>query len=248
MNAPGARSLAVSVHDVSPLTRAAVDVMLGDLARTGAGVTSLLVVPDHHRRARLDGHPDFLAWLRARQEEGHEIVLHGFFHRRDPRAGGGLAGKLITEHYTAGEGEFYDLDYEEARRRMEEGREMLTGAGLEVVGFIAPAWLLGEQAEQAARNLGFAYTTRLGGVLDLRSGGWTASQSLVWSVRSGWRRGVSRGWNAWLAGRLRPNPLARVGLHPPDWNHPAIREQALRLVRRMSADRRVVCYRDLVKV
>ena len=248
MNARGGRSLAVSVHDVSPLTRAAVDVMLRDLAGAGAAVTSLLVVPDHHHRGKVDEDPDFLVWLRARQEEGHEIVLHGFYHRRAPRAGGGLAGKLITEHYTAGEGEFYDLDYEEARRRMEEGREMLTGAGLDVVGFIAPAWLLGEEAEQAARNLGFGYTTRLGGVLELGSGEWTASQSLVWSVRSGWRRVVSRGWNAWLAGRLRKNPLARVGLHPPDWKHEAIKTQALGLVRRLSADRRVVRYRDLVKV
>ncbi|MEX1045019.1 MAG: polysaccharide deacetylase family protein [Chthoniobacterales bacterium] len=247
MNAGGNRALAVSVHDVSPLTREVVDVMLRDLASAGLKVTSLLVVPDHHHRANVDEDPEFLAWLRARQEEGHEIVLHGFYHRREAAAGGGLVSKIVTEHYTAGEGEFYDLDYEEARRRMEEGREMLTGGGLEVAGFIAPAWLLGEEAEQAARNLRFAYTTRLAGVLDLRSGAWTASQSLVWSVRSGWRRTVSRGWNAWLARRLRKNPLVRLGLHPPDWKYPAIKTQALRLARELSADRRVVRYRDLVK-
>jgi predicted deacetylase len=242
------RTLAVSVHDVSPPTRGAAEIILRDLAGAGVRVTSLLVVPDHHHRANVDEDPEFLAWLRARQDEGHEIVLHGFYHRRTPRAGGGPARRLVTEHYTAGEGEFYDLDYEEARVRMEEGREMLTGAGLDVVGFVAPAWLLGEEAEQAARNLGFVYTTRLGGVLDLRSGEWTAAPSLVWSVRSGWRRLLSRGWNAWLAGRLRKSPLARVGLHPPDWNHPAIKTQALRLVRGLAADRRVVCYRHLFGV
>ena len=129
---------------------------------------------------------------------------------------------------------------------MEKGREMLTGAGLAVVGFIAPAWLLGDEAERAAKNLGFAYTTRLGGVLDLRSGEWTASQSLVWSVRSAWRRVVSRGWNAWLAARLRRNPLARLGLHPPDWRYDTIRAQALRLAREAATDRKVIRYRDWV--
>jgi predicted deacetylase len=242
----GRRSLAVSVHDVSPLTREASDRMLADLAAVGVGVTSLLVVPDHHHKADIDKDPAFLAWLREKQAAGHEIVLHGFYHRRVPREGDGAGKRLVTEHYTAGEGEFYDLGYEEARERMEDGREMLTGAGLDMVGFIAPAWLLGEEAELAARNLGFAYTTRLGGVLDLRSGEWTRSQSLVYSPRSAWRRSVSLAWNAFLAARLRKNPLARLGLHPPDWNYDAIKTQALRLAREAAADRKVIRYRDWV--
>ena len=247
MNGVRQRSLAVSVHDVSPLTRDAVAVMLRDLAEAGVGVTSLLVVPDHHHRADIDQDPAFLDWLRGMEAQGHEIVLHGFYHRREASGGGGFARKIVTEHYTAGEGEFYDLDYEAARDRMEDGREKLTGAGLEVVGFIAPAWLLGDEAEQAARSLGFAYTTRLGGVLDLRSGDYTASQSLVYSVRSAWRRSVSLWWNAWLASRLRKNPLARLGLHPPDWRHAKIRAQALRLAREAAADRKVIRYRDWVE-
>ena len=196
MNVVRQRLLAVSVHDVSPLTRDRVEVMLRDLAEVGVGVTSLLVVPDHHHRADIDQDSGFLAWLREKEAAGHEMVLHGFYHRREKAGGGGWTRKIVTEHYTAGEGEFYDLDYETARGRMGRGREKLTGAGLEVIGFIAPAWLLGDEADRAARNLGFAYTTRLGGVLDLRCGDYTASQSLVYSVRSAWRRAVSLWWNA----------------------------------------------------
>ena len=247
MNVVRQRLLAVSVHDVSPLTRDRVEVMLRDLAEVGVGVTSLLVVPDHHHRADIDQDSGFLAWLREKEAAGHEMVLHGFYHRREKAGGGGWTRKIVTEHYTAGEGEFYDLDYETARGRMGRGREKLTGAGLEVIGFIAPAWLLGDEAERAARNLGFAYTTRLGGVLDLRCGDYTASQSLVYSVRSAWRRAVSLWWNAWLASRLRKNPLARLGLHPPDWGHDTIRAQALRLAREAAAERKVIRYRDLVE-
>jgi predicted deacetylase len=246
MNDRGCAALAVSIHDVSPWTRGAVERMLEDLAEAGVGITSLLVVPDHHHRGAVDGDPDFVAWLRSLEAAGHEIVLHGFYHRREPREGTGWWRRLVTEHYTAGEGEFYDMDHAEARRRLAAGRRMLEQAGLEVPGFIAPAWLLGPEAERAARDEGFAYTTRLGGVLDLRNGRWTASQSLVYSVRSGWRRVVSLGWNASLAWRLRANPLARLGLHPPDWQHPSIRAQALRLARAMAAGRRVIRYRDVV--
>ena len=63
MNGVRQRSLAVSVHDVSPLTRDAVAAMLRDLAEAGVGVTSLLVVPDHHHRADIDQDPAFLDWL-----------------------------------------------------------------------------------------------------------------------------------------------------------------------------------------
>ncbi len=248
MIAPEGRALAVSVHDVSPSTRKASEAMLRDLAAAGVGVTSLLVVPDHHHRGAADKDADFLAWLRDCEAAGHEVVLHGFYHVREARAGGGWWRKLVTEHYTAGEGEFYDLDYGDARRRLRSGREMLESCGFDVRGFVAPAWLLGPEAELAAKDEGFCYTTRLGGFLDLRSGAWTASQSLVYSVRSGWRRTVSLGWNAWLASRLRGNPLARLGLHPPDWEHGKIRDQALRLARAAAADRRVIRYRDWIEV
>jgi predicted deacetylase len=157
-----------------------------------------------------------------------------------------LSKRLITEHYTAGEGEFFDLGYDEARRRWARGREILSG--FDVKGFIAPAWLLGAEAERAVRDEGFAYTTRLGSVLDLRSGERTDSQSLVYSVRSAWRRGCSLLWNSWLNARLRRNPLVRLGLHPPDWRHEKIKAHALRLTREDAASRRVIRYRDWVGV
>lgn len=236
-------AFAVSVHDVSPLTRPAVETMLADLRGAGVGTVSLLVVPDHHRKGEAGKDAGFVGWLRACQESGHEVVLHGFYHWRET-GGGGLARRLVTEHYTAGEGEFYDLPYDEARRRLALGRAMLSA--FDLAGFIAPAWLLGEEAERAVRDEGFAYTTRLGGVLDLRSGQRTASQSLVYSVRSGWRRVTSLGWNSFLAARLRSNPLARLGLHPPDWRHEKIKVHALRLAREFSGPRRVIRYRDWV--
>ena len=47
---------------------------------------------------------------------------------------------------------------------MQRGLEDLAFLPRKVVGFIAPAWLLGANAEIAIRKLGFLYTTRLGRV------------------------------------------------------------------------------------
>ena len=102
----GRRALAVSVHDTSPLTREATERMLHDLAGVGIGATSLLVVPDHHHKADIDKDPAFLAWLREKQLAGHEIILHGFYHRREPREDDGAGRRLVTDTTLRARGNF----------------------------------------------------------------------------------------------------------------------------------------------
>lgn len=240
-------ALVVSIHDVSPLTHDRVIAMLDDLAALGVTRTSLLVIPNHHHRAPMNADKGFCAWLGKLAEAGHEIVLHGYHHRRGPEekpgeVGGSLRDHLITEYYTAGEGEFYDLSEVAAGDRLARGLEDFRAAGFVPTGFIAPAWLLGEAAERAVKTAGFAYTTRLKNFKDLETGRVANSQSLVWSVRSGWRRQVSLGWNAFLAARLTNDPLVRVGLHPPDWDHKVIRSQIQKLIGAMLAGRTVMTY------
>ena len=61
-------------------------------------------------------------------------------------------------------------------------------------------------------------------------------------MRAAWRRTVSLGWNSLLHARLASNPLLRIGLHPPDWNYPAIRAQALKFTRKALARRKAMTY------
>ena len=70
--------------------------------------------------------------------------------------------------------------------------------GLKPRGFIAPAWLLGNEAEQAVRDAELEYTTRLRTVCDLRSESVFPARTLVYSVYNSWRRTLSRSWNAAL--------------------------------------------------
>ena len=240
-------SLVVSIHDVSPVTRTAVTRILADLMKIGVPVTSLLVIPNHHHKAPIAGDPDFGAWLRGLVQQGNEVVLHGFHHLRSRVEGEGLATRLMTRSYTAGEGEFYDLPYGEASELLAKGRAALRLCGLEerdVPGFIAPAWLLGTDAERAVRDAGFRYTTRIGCVIDCATRRQFPARSMVYSVRAFWRRAVSLLWNEILFQKLRGSPLLRIGLHPPDWEHPGIRRHALACIRLAAARSKVTTYRD----
>ncbi len=240
------RPLIVSVHDVAPPTRAACDAILRDLARHGVDVCSLLVVPDYHHTGRATADRDFVRWLRDLERAGHEIVIHGYFHQRPRRAGESLRAQLITRSYTSDEGEFYDLDYSEAFRRITEAHEQFTAAGMTPRGFIAPAWLLGAAGEQAATDAGMEYTTRLTAVLDLRTRRNFHARSLVYSVRNSWRRSVSLAWNRGLAELQRGAPLLRLGLHPPDISHYEIWKQIVSISSETAAARTPTTYRDWI--
>lgn len=240
-------ALVVSLHDVSPLTRRRSAEILADLDAAGVREVSLLVIPDHHQKAPVWADPDFGAWLRGESQE-REIVLHGYDHLRAPRTGESPMDRAITRVYTAGEGEFFDLSAEEAACRLERGVKAFAAIGLpRPCGFIAPAWLLGPDAARAVTEAGFLYTTRLDRVERLDAFRSWPSQSLVWSVRSTSRRWISLLWNAVLERRLRSNRLVRVGIHPPDWDHPPVRRQILQQIRRVLAGRMAMTYGRFVR-
>ena len=238
------RALVVSIHDVAPSTREKTERILAHLARHRVELCSLLVVPDYHHEGRSLADPGFRAWLQELQATGHEIVIHGFFHQRARRANEDARAKFVTRIYTADEGEFYDLGYDEARRLIDEARQDFETHGFQTHGFIAPAWLLGAEAERAAVDAGMSYTTTLRTVKDFARDRTFASQSLVYSVRSGWRRTMSLAWNRSLFRRLANNPLLRLGIHPPDVDHPAIWDQITALIDEALSSRQAITYRD----
>ena len=151
---------------------------------------------------------------------------------------------MITRVYTADEGEFYDVGYEEAARLLREAQAEFAAHDLYPLGFVAPAWLLGHEAELAVIDAGFRYTTTLRALRDFPAGTEFVSQSLVYSVRSDWRCALSLFWNRMLFQRLRRNPLLRLALHPPDIDHPGIWRQILALTRKALRDRKSMTYQE----
>jgi predicted deacetylase len=243
---PAQDAVVVSLHDMTPSNREVCEQILFRLARLGVRVCSLLVVPDYHHREPVIGDRAFLSWLRDLEAEGHEIVIHGYFHDRPKRNQESLAEKFITRFYTRGEGEFFDLDYDEALRRITSAHDTFRTAGLKPHGFIAPAWLLSAAGEQAACDAGLEYTTRLRTIIDLRSGEAFPARSLVYSVSTKWRRTVSLIWNLGLFQLAKQKRLVRLSIHPADHSFPAIWGQIERFISEMTPLKLPTTYRDWI--
>ncbi|MBV8351048.1 MAG: polysaccharide deacetylase family protein [Verrucomicrobia bacterium] len=242
------KSLVVSLHDVSPLTQTLCENILAQLQELGIQQTSLLVIPNHHRRAPITENASFRSWLVRKVEAGHEPVLHGYFHQRQRQKTDSLLSRLTTETYTAGEGEFFDLSTDEASSRLRRGLEDLAFLPRNVVGFVAPAWLLGAAAEMAVREIGFWYTTRLSRFQSFRSAGDVRSRSLVWSTRAEWRAWTSLAWNRCLAIATARTRLIRIGIHPSDLGHAAVWRQVKQLVAAAMPGRDCVSYEKFLEI
>src|SRR5438105_14308544 len=238
--------LVVSLHDVAPSTQPVADKIISELAQKGVRHCSLLVVPGYHHQGASMKDRQFVSWLRNLEAAGNEIVIHGYFHERPAQHRESFLEKLVTQSYTQGEGEFYDLGYDEAFRRIKTARDEFLAGGLKPRGFVAPAWLLSSEGERAARDAEMEYTTRLRTVRDLRCGETFSARSLVYSVRNTWRRAVSLAWNAALARILESKPLVRLSIHPPDLSHPTIWRQIVDLINETVPIRTPTTYQDWI--
>src|SRR5437870_10126836 len=241
-----ADSVVVSVHDVAPCTQQITSTIISELSTHGVRVCSILVVPDYHHEGLFARHREFVTWLRMLVADGHEVVIHGYFHERPPQTTESLRDKFVTRFYTQKEGEFYDLSYEEALRRITTARDEFRAQGLKPRGFIAPAWLLGDEAERAACDAKMEYTTRLRSVCDLRSGNVFPARTLVYSVHSAWRRALSRSWNAALFRLLKTKTLLRISIHPRDYSQRAIWTQILEFIAATKTARTATTYQDWI--
>ena len=239
------RSLIVSFHDLHPGSRSACERFLQMAAEAGVPNQSLLVVPRWHGSPPFDLNSEFVDWLRGLAEEGHDLCLHGNTHTADVIRGGLLAG-LMARYYTNREGEFYQLNRQEARHKISDGLERFEKAGLSVHGFTAPAWLINEDGRTILRQLGFHYNTRFSRVEFLQDGDSIHAPTLVFSCRSAWRRVISVHWTRFWMRFHRKTRVLRLAVHPGDLEHPAIVDAVRDLLKKTLSNRQPTTYRDLL--
>jgi len=215
------KTLLASIHDVSPRSESAFDALHARFTELGIERPALLVVPDHWGEAPIRPGTPFATRLRALGDAGHEIFLHGWFHR-DTAEHGGVAS-FKAKHMTAGEGEFLGLSEAEAERRIRHGRVLLEDIiGRPIAGFIAPAWLYGEGARAALKATGIAMAEDHWRVWNPISGATLAKSPVItWASRTRMRRWSSLAVAA--VARTVPLPsVMRLAVHPGDVTSPAL--------------------------
>ena len=158
----------VSIHDVAPATHGESAHLLAHVEEVGVRA-SLLVVPGTWRGHRLVDGTEFVDWLRAAHDRGHEIVAHGWEHRAvdDATARPNLARRVGERVLTRGCAEFSALGRTEAERRASLSLSALRSCGFAPSGFVAPGWSLSPAASDVLRALGYGYTTTRLAVTDL---------------------------------------------------------------------------------
>jgi predicted deacetylase len=79
---PDKKSFIVSLHDAHPGSRAQIAEQVAFLAAYGVTRSSILVVPEFHHGASAGASAEFRDAVSAWQAQGHELVLHGYYHDR----------------------------------------------------------------------------------------------------------------------------------------------------------------------
>jgi len=235
--------LLVSIHDVSPASALSVS-RLWSLCLERGVVPALLVVPNWHGEWPLESHPDTVRWIRDRQDEGAEVVLHG---ERHDEAGvrRGLKDHVRALGKTDREGEFLTLNRAAARERLARGLERLQRVGLRPSGFVPPAWLARDSTHEAVAALGLSFSEDDRSVWLHPSHRRIPSPVLRWSTRS-----PLRAWGSVAVAATRSRlqvgaSVARIALHPHDLDHPATRRSVLRALEQWLARHRPGRYADL---
>jgi predicted deacetylase len=222
----------VSIHDVSPVWAAEVRAALAMCHAVGAR-PALLVVPNFHGRGPLLEDGPFCAELRALQAGGHEVYLHGFYHRsgerHDGRAGSRLAWLFAQRVVSGGEAEMSDVTADEGAERIDEGERVLAQAGLRVDGFVAPAWSMPSWLLPRLGARGYRFTEDHLRVYDPAAGRSRASVVLNWASRSPARLASTVAWCR-AAAHARALVPARIAIHPGDMRFLLLRREIGRLL------------------
>ncbi|MDQ7020026.1 MAG: polysaccharide deacetylase family protein [Robiginitomaculum sp.] len=241
------KQLLLSVHDVTPHHFERLKAIHAFLQDLGVGPRyAMLIVPDFWQQWPLEEHPDFANWIRDRAKEGVEMILHGFTHR-DESSHASAFKSWKARTLTAREGEFYGLSRDQAEERLQNGIEVLRQAcGLEVQGFVAPAWLYSDGARDALGALGFRFAEDHWHVWSpARQATLCRGPVISYASRSEGRIRSSLFWSRLADWLLRPLPVMRLAIHPHDLDSQRLVEEIRRTISRQQQRRTLCQYAEL---
>jgi len=197
------RRFLVCIHDATPAFARETRVMIQDLAPLLGRRLSFGVVPNWHGEWPLAAHADYCRRVR---ESSEELLLHGFFHRRQ-RGRGPIT--LLAE----GCDEMNGLNLVQTRRTLARGQRVFADVfGAPARGFLAPGWQSGH-VRSVQPPVGVEYVL---GFFSLQPAARTGVPLATWSWdcgRWGWLGHVGHRIGA-LLHSLHRVPL--LAIHPRD--------------------------------
>lgn len=245
--------LTVSIHDVTPKFESELKEIIAELNRRGIHSRSILVIPNYELNYDVSKNENFTAWLHDLEKTGDEIVHHGYEHVSHSRKYRSLKKWFLGEMCAQGCAEFQNINYEEARERLQKGKAIFEKIKMAPKGFVAPGWLLNTESERAVQDENFAYTTLLNGLrifpktniqghkkaikaeaLIFTPGSRIADYSM--RLYDGYREKI----------HLPRRKLARVAIHPQDLWGKTTFSHALKIIERLKKHRTLVTYGGFV--
>ena len=202
---PTTRPFLVCIHDATPAYARETRLIIRDLAPLLGRRVSFGVVPNWFGEWPLAAHPDY---CRLIQEASEELLLHGYFHRRQ-------RGWGPTTLFAEGSDEMNGLDAQQTRRALERGQRVFMDVfGEPARGFLPPGWQRGHVRPRTGTGQGLEHVV---GFFSLESCGGRRVPLSTWTWdcgRWGWLGHVGHriGWLLQSVDRGVPT----LAIHPRD--------------------------------
>ncbi len=223
------RSLAVAIHDVEPATFERCALIRDWLDDLGVARVTLLVIPAPQLHPFPARSPELTNWLLDRVDAGDAVAQHGLQHRRT--APPSPLTRPLRQCQGGRAAEFPGLDAKATIATVEAGLHVLTRAGLQPRGFVAPGYAYtGPLRAHLAKRFDWWAT-----LLALRGPRGTRTPALCLATK----RAAFVRIGAALSGSV-----LRLDLHPADFDHTR-HVLALESVLQRARDRTAVTYDDL---
>jgi hypothetical protein len=195
----------VCIHDATPAYARETRRMIRDLAPLIGRRLSFAVVPDWHGEWPLAEHLDY---CRLVQDASQELLLHGFFHRRQRGSG-------PTTWLAEGSDEMNGLDLQETRLTLERGQDVFAEVfGEPARGFLPPCWQQGHVRPGNGNSVGLEHVLGFFS-LESRAGRSVPLTTWTWDCgRWGWLGHFGHGIG-WLLQSLN-HGVPALAIHPRD--------------------------------
>ncbi len=242
------RYLVVSIHDVSPAFTSELKEMVDELDSAGVSPRSILVVPNYQECHNIGKDDEFLNWIHSLQEQGDEIVHHGYTHLAGESHHSSPRYYLYERLFAKGCGEFQYLGYREAIQKITSGEEILHRGGMHCQGFVAPGWLMSRETARALLAKHYSYATATRQFKDYETGLNVESEVVRFVPKPRFQDYLYRQYDLYLVRiRQKKRRLARIALHPLDMRFGKPFGFALKIIRHLRNERILATYLDFAR-